>query len=98
MNWKTKQMLRKWGTYVGIAAALFVGWTHMQRGGRATVGSVLTSTRIAATKVPVLGTYFRKGRASWSPYRGSGRSYAYGKRSKRRYGSRPSRRHRRGRR
>jgi len=96
MSWKTKQLLRKWGMYAGIAAALFVGYTHLQRGGRATVGSVLTSTRVAATKLPVLGTYFRKGRATWSPYRSKGKSFAYGKRSKRKYGrSRRSRSRRR---
>ncbi|MBY0371258.1 hypothetical protein K2X33_11265 [bacterium] len=96
MSWKTKQMLQKWGTYAAIALGLFIGYTHMQRGGRATVGSVLTSTRVAVQRLPVLGSYFRKGRHSWSPLRSSGRSYAYGRRGKRHYArGRRSRRHRR---
>jgi len=68
-----------------MALVAFVGYTHWQRGGRGNVGSVVTSTKIAVMKLPVLGTTFKKA------FRGGGRSYAYGKKANRRH--RYSRRH-----
>lgn len=92
MSWRVKQFLRKWTPIALMASVLFIGYTHWQRGGRANVGSVMTSARIAASKVPVFGSYFkRSGRSHY--YRG-GKSYAYGKKARRHR----ARRNRRGRR
>ncbi len=85
MSWKMKMFFRKWAPVALIASVLFVGYTHLQRGGRASVGSVLTSARVAATKVPVLGTYFKRSKSRYQSARAgrSGKSYAYGKRARR---------------
>jgi hypothetical protein len=97
MSWRVKLFIRKWTPIVLMAAVAWVGLTHWQRGGRANVTSIMTSTRVAAMRLPVLGSYFRGHRKSYKTYKRRGRSYAYGKRSGRR-GHKATRRHRRGRR
>ena len=94
MSWRVKQFLRKWTPIAAMALVAWVGFTHWQRGGRANIGSVMTSTKVAVARIPVLGSYFKRG--GFSSYR-SGRSFAYSK--GRRHGHRAHRRHhRRGRR
>lgn len=90
MSWRMKQFLQKWTPIAVIASVLWVGYTHWQRGGRANVGSLVTSARIAAIRVPVLGSYFRSSRGQ--KYYRSGKHYAYGKASKRRGHKRRGRR------
>jgi hypothetical protein len=97
MSWRVKQFIRKWTPIALIAVVGWVGFTHWQRGGRLSVGSLMTSAKVAAVRVPVLGSYFRGSRSSYTPYRSGGRSFAYAKRS-RRHGRASHRRHRRGRR
>jgi hypothetical protein len=95
MSWRVKQFLKKWSPIALVALVGWVGFTHWQRGGRLSVGSVVTSAKVAAVRIPVLGSYFRGSRGSYSSYRSSGRSYAYGGRSSRRHGRAHGRRHRR---
>lgn len=100
MSWRVKQFLRKWTPIALIAVGAWVGFTHWQRGGRATVGSVMTSARVAAIRTPILGSYFKNTRRhSYAPARrGRGKSFAYGRRGHRRYGHASRRHPRRGRR
>ncbi len=86
--WRVKQFIRKWTPIALLSLALFVGYTHWQRGGRASIGSVVTSAKVAAVRLPVLGTFFRKGLSGGRSY---GKSYAYKK-------GRKARKHRRSRR
>ncbi len=86
MSWRVKQFFRKWTPVALLVVGAWIGFTHWERGGRANLGSVLTSARVAALRTPVLGSYFKGKRSqSYSSYRGRGRSMAYGRRG-RRYG------------
>jgi hypothetical protein len=98
MSWRMKRFFRKWTPIAVIASVLWVGFTHWQRGGRSNLGSLLNSAKVAAMRVPVLGSYFKHSRSDYAPshsrHRGQ-KSFAYSKRSKR-HGSKA--RHRRARR
>ncbi len=97
MSWRVRQFFRKWTPIALIAIVAWVGYTHWQRGGRSNIGSVLTSARVAAFRVPVLGSYFRKS-GVFAPSRSGGKSYAYHSGKRRGKGHHHRRHHRRGRR